>query len=370
MATLQNVYSQIETIKSELEPKTHAESRKLLMVQSKLTELQKYLEKIEHLDLQLQENVKLLSAKAGDTYEKEEFARSLDKIPADNILIYFMDAEIIRAYGPEEFDTSLINHLNSNFRTARTAEVIRENYPQKLYVMVEGSEGHLRPDIQKIKNYIAGTVKKMSEQVITNKEIVVFEDDNKTKFLAVSVTLPDYMARQTFLEQLERDMNANGDAEIAKKLQIREPSEIRGVRFASLPKVGNFINTASAFVTGPPVIININTFTHIVNDNSVHIDNSINISDSTVILAQKSVDEFCQEIYDNRPTWYKPGEEVSINAIEKAYRDYFGETISTSSSISKKLNGRIFDNRKKTRKHGVSTKKLFTWTELRDANDL
>lgn len=91
---------------------------------------------------------------------------------------------------------------------------------------------------------------------------------------------------------------------------------------------------------------------------------------SNANIAVKSVYKFCQEIYNSHPEWYKPGEEVPINVIEKAYRDYSGEKNSTSSSISKKLNGRIFDNRKKTRKNGISAKKLFTWVELQEANDL
>lgn len=82
-----------------------------------------------------------------------------------------------------------------------------------------------------------------------------------------------------------------------------------------------------------------------------------------VQVIKKTPDTFCLHIYNTKPEWYKENELVLMSLILEEYQNYSGEMDITDSSLSRRLNGKLF--RESIRTIGVGTfKRLFSYDEV------
>lgn len=96
------------------------------------------------------------------------------------------------------------------------------------------------------------------------------------------------------------------------------------------------------------------------------LDECDNISDTngtSNINPEKSLSSFYKYIHDTKPEWYIENTYVSMDIIEDFYRKYFNDQTTTTSVISRQLNGYMFS--KSTRVNRTIKKKLISYVELR-----
>lgn len=376
MTSLENVVSLIETLKSDISAKLGTEPEKLQRLQDKISELYKYIDSLQKLDFDLISTLKNdASTRQDDTFDKEWFVTNMDKIPEGTITLYVEKAELFRSYASTEADI-LINHLNTYLRRSGVIyEVVRDNYHQKLYFFIKESKTELQANIETIKEHVLAVAHSFYPNAVTGDEILTFDYNDKTKFLAVGIVLDSYQKRHEFLEELERRLNANGENEIAGKLQIYEPTDLRGARRIPINRTTDAADDTRYFINQLPIVLNVTgnvnihgnvSINNVVNNNVNVVDNSVNIN--TINSGVLSVEDFFRHIIDDRPSWYKEGATVNFDVIKKAYREFFNNDEINESVISRRLNKKIFNTM--PRSNGQNMKKLYKISEIKRINGL
>jgi len=96
-------------------------------------------------------------------------------------------------------------------------------------------------------------------------------------------------------------------------------------------------------------------------NSNVSITPNINTQHDT--RSGKSLKTFYKHIYTTKPIWFTENERIKFQTIENAYREYFDDNITTSSIISRTLNGKLFKpiNNAQRNPH----KKLVSFDELK-----
>jgi len=82
-------------------------------------------------------------------------------------------------------------------------------------------------------------------------------------------------------------------------------------------------------------------------------------------VGKKTLKTFYKHIYDTRPDWFVENSYVSITVIERAYREYFNDEVTSKNVISKQLNGTLFSG--KSRVNNINKKKLTSYEKLSTA---
>jgi len=349
------------------------EPQKIELFIIKLNELIAYQDSLMNLDLSLKEYMEITKKKNEIIYNYD-FQAKMESIPDDSLTIYVAKAQIYKVYNHDDLD-DFQNDNNTHFRKPEWGpvyEVVRDKNPQKLTIVIK--DGVLTDKLHDIKTNIVEFVKKNPEfSDIKTSDLTVFNSDNNTEFLVGSLRMANISEKEKLIERFIKYMRTKGETEIASKIEIRTPpcDELDGARLYKLPSLkiqlsgatNNLIDqlvTTTVPSTSNSVVVH-NTF--IIQNNSNNITNSNNTTTNNIVSEKKSLSNFYKYIFNNKPAWYIENTYVSIDIIETAYRTYFEDQETTTSVISRQLNGDMFSNT--TRINRVIKKKLVSYDKLK-----
>lgn len=177
-------------------------------------------------------------------------------------------------------------------------------------------------------------------------------------------------------QNITNNSHINSENKIADKLQIHEPTDLRGARRIPIHKTTEAADDTRCFINQLPIVLNVTEDTDVHrnvnisnvvnNNNNVVVDNSVNVTTSDPSML--TIDDFFRHIIDDKPTWYKEGGIVSFDIIKQAYREFFSDGSINESVISRRLNKKIFAA--VPRSNGQNVKKLYKISEIKRINGL
>lgn len=359
------------------------DDEKIEMLQKLFIEYEKKANDVRHLDLMLNEYL-YTSRKTHTIYSETDFPNKIKDIGDDSLIIYIKKAQVYKVYNADGLD-DFCNDEGTHYRKQKHGpvyEVVRDSHPQKLMIVLR--ENVQKDKLAKIQDNINEFVRNLPEFSESDlSHVKIFSNNNNTEFMISSIKLKNLQAKESFIEDFMIFMKMKGETEIADRIELRHPiSTIKGVRFYDLPSVKTLISQKDdnkhydildQLITTPtPVVIqnvqNIQNNTYIINNingsaNTIN-NGSIISKSSNPKKSKKTIASFCKFIYDSKPDWYLENQYVSFDIIEDAYRQYFNDTTTGKSVISKNLNGYIFS--KSTRSNNTTKKKLFAYDALKN----
>lgn len=355
---------------------------KKALITNHLIETLSHLNTVQELDTSLQEYMNE-SNTDGTLMPYDDFQNKMEDIEDDSLIIYIKKAQLFKVYNSnklDEFERDNGTHFHKP-EHGPTYEVVRDSHPQKLMIVV--NDDIKNEKLEEIKKHIVEFIKiNPAFSKTTVKDLKVYNNDNNTEFVVSSMRLKNMSGKEEFIENFIRFMQKRGNSDLAQKIQIRTPpSEINGARFYKLPSskvqigaegidniLDHLISTssqASNNITINCTIINSNSNNH--NNNNLMSTTTNNISsgsNNTVIASStKTLKSFYQFICNNKPAWFKEGTLVDIKVIESAYREYFEDDKTTTSVLSRQLNGKLFTDGNRVNK--VVKKKLVKYSDLK-----
>lgn len=348
-----------------------------------LSDLKKLAERLERracLNLVLIDTLQTdLNHRPNAVISKDDFPAKINSIPEDDTIIYLENAEMYKTYNSSDLG-EFENNFYCQFKNKGPIfEVIRDHYPQKFLISVDGDV----KDVATVSNYI---ISFLSQHSIPLKEsdIIIYRDQkNETTGFLADTLVKDITEKQTFTEQLVKYMRKNGETDISNKIRRYTPlCDVDDVKFYSIPSEQDIIpfgnekkkitiidhlmsktSHLSNATSNPAIIVNYTVNNNINNINS----NNTNSVIKTAIKKppKKTLETFYKHIYDTKPKWYKENGIVEIGVIEKAYRSYFNDESTDLTIISRKLNGSLFT--KASRKNSIVRKQLVSYETLKTA---
>lgn len=314
------------------------------------------------------------SKDSNDIYSIDEFRTQINDIKDDSLIIYIKKADLFKVYNSKGIDQYCNDSVvYSKPENGPIYEVVRDQYSQKLMIVI--TELIQPEEIANIKEKIVRFIKSTKQFADSTDDIKIYENENTTEFVFRKIRFLNRQEREDFIENFMDHMKNEGDKELAGKIQLRAPkANVEGARLYAIPEIKKIIESSgskeildqlmSASASNRPNIV-----INIVNNSN---NNSTVIKKSKVATVHKYINKksiktvttFCQFIYDTHPEWYLEGEYVKIDVIEEAYRDYFNDYESQRFTISKKLNGFLFDKSKRV--NSETYKLLRSYEELKD----
>lgn len=361
-----------DTLVQELAQHSNMNSQKINILNEKMQELVEFKRNLMDLDTDLNEFF-YDSKNNNQIIPDSEFSTKMGEINSDSLIIHIKKAQIYKVYDAKNLE-EFQNDDNTIYRSQRTGpvhEVVRDNYPQKLIILVNDDVDEAQ--LLDIKNNIITFIKKNKHFAeITTSDVKAFSVDGNTEFVLSHVKLTNIYEKEKIIEQFIIFLNRCGKQELSKKIQFRPTTSlVEGVKLYKLPNAKKSLdntpyNTVDMLLTTPvsnSIIIN---NTYIIN-NTVNTVNNGNINNVVNITSNdkndtKSLKTFKKFIKDTKPEWYKENTYVEMNIIEKAYREYFEDELTTSSIISRNLNKVLFV--KASRANNVNKKLLLKYSEL------
>ncbi len=269
----------ILSLSQNVPPEILQDPKKILMVSDKINELNKYINKIQKLDLDLISLLKEdLSKRPNDTMSGNDFINGMSNIEEDSLIIFLENAELYKIYRSDELSSDFTNHLNTVFkRKDKIYEAVRDSNPQKLIIVIADD---VQNRLLLIKSYIMEFITQRDKlNEIKNDDIVVYKNNTKTEFIAINVILQNVNEKDEFMEDFQRFMRSKGENDIANKIQVRQPaSDVKGIRYYDLPRdkipisadantLNHYINKTQT-IQNSPMIMNV-TVNNILNSNNL-----------------------------------------------------------------------------------------------------
>lgn len=371
------------------------EPRKLQEHLDDLRETYKRGKKLYKKDLDLAEYLtELGSTNNGKTLSAETFQSDMNSLESEAIIVYSQNADVYRVYGPGEMDNFIRNlstHYSKTDKNGPMYEVIRDNFPQKLIIVVKDLETSQVPIF---KDIVISFLKKHGMALNFDKDnYMIYNDgnaeDRRTHFIFRNICLKNDDERRNIIKRLSVFMEEKKYKYLAEKIQNDPPPYlIYGAKMYSLPSnmnpVGiskqtleetlkfmlNVANQSDAKLVNFNVNYVVQNITNNNNSNNINSGNTntgpTTITNNTTIIdnsgESKTIKKFFKHIYESRPKWYKEGQLVSMSVIEKAYNDYFGG-VTPKNIISRNLNQKMFLTSERTSK--TVNKRLVYFNELR-----
>lgn len=303
-----------------------------------------------------------------------EFQDKIDEIGDDTLTVYISKAQIFKIYNHDDLD-QFRNDDNTHYRKPETGpvhEVVRDLHPQKLTILFNKELSDA--EIIKIKGCLVLFIQKNPALSKFNANmILVFKYNSKTEFCVSNLIMKDIFERDKMIEKFTKILRTQGAKELSEVIQLRQPpcDEVDGARFYKLPSskvslnprtidiLDQLITTTSQ--SNQPIVVNINvTNTNTVNSNNI---NSNNVHSNNINGKKKTIKSFYKHIFDTKPPWFIEKEKVKFQIIEAAYREYFEDNTTTSSIISRTLNGKLFTPMNKAQRNPI--KVLISFDELK-----
>lgn len=334
------------------------------------------MEKILRIDMELVNALEDLDKERKNTYFSDDFSAKMDAIADDSTIIYLKNAEIYKVYAASA-SNELFDHMRTNFKIQPIYEVIRDQHPQKLVIVVD------EPDYERLKN----VEKNLTEFIKQNKcvshdadpDIRILGNKNKTEFLVTNVIFNNLMEKTVFTEKFVCYMSKK-EKEISEKIQLQpEASGVPGIKYYDVPT--NKINRRDGRINDDlTLLISKYPTSNIVLNVTYNINNSINntgngtIKNKTIAKViinsgpptKKDIRAFYTYLYNTKPDWYKEDMYVDFKHIEKFYKMFFPGKSYNSSQISKQLN-QIFLNSKRSK--GTTYKMLVSFDKLKELTE-
>jgi hypothetical protein len=346
---------------------------KMKIYSEKLKELVKFKNNLTELNVDLNEYF-YETKQNNEVIPDMDFPNRINEIDSNSLIIHIKKAQLYKVYNVKNLD-DFQNDSNTHFRKAEYGpvhEVVRDEYPQKLIIMVNDDikDSHLT----EIKNNIIDFIKKNDAFAKTTlADVKAFGTNGNTEFILSSVKMANIYEKDKIVDKFIKFLKRLGKNDLADKIQFRtNESVVDGVHFYKLPiaKVSldnTPYNPIDQLLTTPatnaPIIYN----TYIINnnvDNSVtnNLVNNIGTINITSKSSKKTLSTFKQFIKDTKPDWYIENTYIDLSILEKAYRDYFNDNEINTSIISRQLNGVLFT--KSRRVNNVNKKLLLAYDAL------
>jgi len=350
---------------------------KMKIYSEKLKELVKFKNNLTELNVDLNEYFHE-TKQNNEVIPDMDFPNRINEIDSNSLIIHIKKAQLYKVYNVKNLD-DFQNDSNTHFRKAEYGpvhEVVRDEYPQKLIIMVNDDikDSHLT----EIKNNIIDFIKKNDAFAKTTlADVKAFGTNGNTEFILSSVKMANIYEKDKIIDKFIKFLKRLGKHDLADKIQFRtNESVVDGVHFYKLPiaKVSldnSPYNPIDQLLTTPatnaPIIYNTyifnnnvdNSVTNSVTNNLVNTIGSINIKCKS---SKKTLSTFKQFIKDTKPTWYIENSYIDLSILEKAYRDYFNDNEINTSIISRQLNGVLFT--KSRRVQNVNKKLLYAYDDL------
>lgn len=378
------------------------DSRKWEITLDKITDCRDYLKELCKKDLNLVDYFEDLGSNNGRTLSPDSFKTNMNSLKSESIIIYSQNADLYRVYEPDELE-KFINNLSTHYsrpdKNGPMYEVIRDNFPQKLIIVVNDI---IEKNIQLFKELIMAFFKKYIKiNKFAKDDCMIYKDntDKTTKFIFKNIPLKNDNDRRSILRHLKTFIIDKKYINLANKIEFEPPPFlIDGAKLYTLPTnmvpVGiapqkieeslkymiNIANSTDAKyvnfnvsyfiqnITNNSNNINSGNFINndiTINDNCSNNDlsyNDLNNNDNDDLNDRKTLKKFFKYIYDNKPKWFKEGQLINMSIIEKEYNNYFGG-ITPRNIISRNLNQKLFTNGERTNKS--VNKRLVSFNELK-----
>lgn len=366
---VQNLTNEVNTL-YELYPDDYPLKSSILS--QKLEEVLYFVKELKNQNLQLKEHIKAVANNDEYIIDRNDMPNKINSISSDTLIIYIKNAQLYRMYKPEDLD-DFRNHEGTIYKhrdTGPVYEVARDTCPQKLMIVLTDDED-IRLEI--MKTYIMDFLKNYPKLSATINDLIIYKNGSNIEILINNTFLDNLADKERFVENFMRFLHQRGESEMANKIQVRPPvCELPDTRFYLLPSIrqqidGPIIHNSlnhlitTAITNGVPSV-NININVQNIDNSVTNNDNSVN---TTIIgnSTKKTIKSFCKHIYDTKPDWYTPDALVDVKIIEDAFRDYFVDSESTASSISRLLKGKLFNTGSRIK--GITMKKLFSMALLK-----
>jgi len=375
-----NTTPTLEILNQKLSSISNTSVQKQKLVENKVRELIEYIDNIADLDITLNEHL-YETRKQNEIIPDTEFPNHVHTINNNSLIIHIKKAQIYKVYNHENLE-DFQNDDNTIYRKSSNGpiyEVVRDEYPQKLIIMV--NDDIKESQLLEIKTDIIEFIKKNPAfSKTTTSDVNAFSIDGNTEFVLSSVRMDNIYEKEKIIERFILFLKRLGKNVLASKIQIRVAgSLVEGVRMYKMPYAkisldNNKYDIVDQLITTPsktpPVIINNNTY--IINNggtinngtvNTGTVNNINSIENVNLVKAsKKTLTTFKNHIKTTKPTWYIENTYVDFTIIEKAYRAYFEDMDIHTSIISRQLNSLIFT--KSRRLQNVNKKLLKSFSEL------
>lgn len=339
------------------------------------------MQKTTRIDMKLVSHLEGLDKEMKNTIYSDKFPTQMSSIDDDSTIIYLKNAEIYKVYSPESCH-ELSNHLIADFKVQPIYEVVRDNRPQKLIIVIDDTNYERMKIIEK---YLSEFIKEHKCAICPDNDphIEILENKDKTEFVVTNVIFNNLHEKIDFTEDFILYMSSK-EKEISEKIQLYpEQSGIKGIKYYDVPtrkinmKNGRLNDNLDMLVSKYPssnIVVNLTV-------NNTIIDNSINnstITKSTInsniskikasngAPTKKELNAFYKNIYESKPSWYIENEYIELSTIESAYKKFFPNKQYTIAHISKQLKDMFI---KSKRLNGSTVKMLIPMNDLKKIYD-
>lgn len=383
----------------EMQIVRNLEPRKRELVKEKMADLVDYIRKVEKLNLDLKDRLEY--GKGNQlVVHADKISGIIETVDMRSLIVYLENADTYKVYSYQDLQ-DFVNDCGSLFRNnGDIYEVIRDNSPQKLVVVIKDNLTDQK--ISDVKKFINDFARKIGGyEAINPVDIRTYHDSvqgtRNTEITVNSIIFNSIVEKDGFLDQFKQFLiNNKSDTarEMASKLDMRLPlaNGLVNARLCKIP-IGNTKTSNTNANEGldmipsklvsivNPIEIHNNAITVVVNgdiytgnNNNVNrgVINNVNKKKTIIQTGNKKKSKvktlkgFCQWLYDTQPEWYMEEDYVQLSIIMDSYTEYMEKTIPESmvAQISKQMNGIIYKGSKRV--DSVNYKKLVSYDDLKE----